>query len=118
MAEAKGLLKKKPKAALALLESVLAEDRNHAGVKKLLGSYFTTQCRRSFDRMKYQAAADNGRKAVSYLPRNAEAWVRIGWSLAELKQNTEAKFALTRALEICPKCPWARVAKKKLKALK
>jgi len=118
VAEAKGLLKKKAAAAVALLEAVLAKDRDHAGAKALLGKYYTAQCRRSFDRMKYQAAADNGRKAVSYQPKNSEAWVRIGWSLVELKQNTEAKFALTRALEICPKCSWARFAKQKLTALK
>jgi CheY-like chemotaxis protein len=118
VARAKGLLKKQRKAAIALLESVLVEDRDHAGAKKLLGTHYTAECRRSFDRMKYQAAADNGRKAVSYQPKNAEAWVRIGWSLVELRQKTEAKFALARALEICPKCSWAGFAQKKLKALK
>lgn len=118
VAEAKKLLNKQPKAAISLLEAVLAQDRDHAGAKKLLGDHYTTQCRHSFDRMKYQATADFGRKAVSYQPKNAEAWVRIGWSLVELKQKTEAKFALTRALKICPKCPWARFAQKKLDALK
>jgi len=119
VAEAKKLFRKRKAAkAVALLESVLALDRAHAGAKKLLGEHSADQCKSSFDRMKYQAAADFGRKAVSYQPQNAEAWVRIGWSLVELKQKTEAKFALRRAIELCPKCQWARFAQQKLDGLK
>ena len=119
VAEALKLLKKKKaKVAIAMLEAVLAQDRAHAGAKKVLGAYNAKQCKRSFDRMKYVASADYGRKAVSYQPKDAESWVRIGWSLVELKQTTEAKFALKRALELCPKCQWARFAQKKLNGLK
>ena len=118
VAEAATLLKKKSKAAVALLEEVLTLDREHAGAKKLLGDHYSAQCKRSFDRMKYQASADYGRKAVSYQPKDAESWVRIGWSLVELKQKTEARFALQRAIALCPTCQWARFAKKKLDGLK
>jgi hypothetical protein len=119
VAEAQKLLKKrKAKEAIALLEGVLARDRGHAGATKALSEHYASECLRAFDYMKFQASADFGRKAVSYRPKDAEVWVRIGWSLVELKQKTEARFALRRALELCPKCQWASFAQKKLDKLK
>jgi DNA-binding response OmpR family regulator len=119
VAEASKLLhKRKAKEAIALLEGVLSQDRDHAGAKKLLGDHYFAQCKHSFDRMKYNETADYGRRTVSYQPKNAEAWVRIGWSLLKLNQSTEAKFALKRALELCPGCQWAGFARKKLTGLK
>jgi Flp pilus assembly protein TadD len=119
VAEAKKLLKKRKAAkAIALLEQVLAKDPNHADARKLLGKHYAKQCLRSFDRSKFKITAELGRKAVTYQPKNAEVWVRIGWSLEKLKRKNEAKFALQRALELCPRCQWARFARQKLNKLK
>ena len=97
---------------------MLAKDPDHADAKKVLGGYYVKQCLRNFDRSRFKVTAELGKKAVSYAPKNAEVWVRIGWSLEALKRKNEARFALQRALELCPKCQWARFARQKLTKLK
>ena len=43
--------------------------------------------------------------------------MRLGFSLVSLKRKSEAKFALERYLVLCPKCTWARFARKELARL-
>ena len=119
LADAAKLFKKrKAAAAIALTEKVLAVDRENAQAKKLLGDHYYKQCKRQLNQMKYKLAAENAKKAVSYQPQNADAWMRLGFSLVSLKRKGEAKFALKRYLELCPKCTWARFARKELVRLK
>ena len=103
--------------AIALLKKVLAVDANHAAAKKTLGTHYFKRSRKALDRGKYKAAVDNGRIAVRYVPELADAWMALGFALEQLKQKDEARTALQKYLQLCPKCRWSNFVKQSLARL-
>jgi CheY-like chemotaxis protein len=117
--QAVSLLRKRKEAeGVALLEKVLAIDPKNEAARKALGGHYHRKAQAALERENFKEAVDTGKRAVLHVPDNADAWMALGFSLHALKRSAEAKPALERYLELCPRCQWTGWVKQTLGSIK